>query len=354
MRIAVVGGGLFGVTTALAADNAGLDVDLYEQAEDILTAASRTNQLRLHRGYHYPRSSRTAHECFESADAFAERFPDAVIEGTDQYYCIADDERTKTTGDEFLAFCDEHGLDYERAHPDVVDPEEVDVSILAREHRIDSHALKAQCWEELRASSVDLHLGERVSDLDDLGHDHVVVATYAGLNDLVGERDPLRDRYKFQLCEKPLVELPAAFDDTSVVVMDGPFMCFDPYGRTEQFLLGNVVHAVHETTVGTTPDFDHKYDTVLDQGLVRDPELSKFDRFVESGRRFIPDLVDAEHVGSFYTVRTVLAGVEDTDERPTIVERDGRVFKLLSGKLASSVPAASEILAEIGVKEPAL
>lgn len=354
MRLAVVGGGLYGIVTALTANDAGVSVDLFERADDIMTAASRTNQWRLHRGYHYPRSSETALECRASAEAFAERFPDAVIRDADHYYCIADDPRTKTTGDEFLAFCDDHGLEYERAHPDVVERDEIDVSIRAREHRLDPEELKARCWEELRASSVELHLGERVSDLQELDHDYVVVATYAGLNELVGDRQSLKERYRFQLCEKPLVELPPSFADTSVVVMDGPFMCVDPYGRTNRYLLGNVVEAVHETTVGTRPAFEQSYDDVLDAGLIRDPERSRFDRFVETGRRFFPGLDEAEYVGSFYTLRSVLAGVEETDERPTIVERDGRVFKLFSGKLASAVPAADEILSELGVTEASL
>ena len=59
MKIAVIGGGIFGVTIAskLAKSNS---VDLYEQENDILKSASGINQYRLHRGYHYPRSSSTA------------------------------------------------------------------------------------------------------------------------------------------------------------------------------------------------------------------------------------------------------------------------------------------------------
>ena len=50
MKIAVVGAGIFGVTIALKLDKVH-DVTLYESSRDIMTAASRTNQLRLHRGF---------------------------------------------------------------------------------------------------------------------------------------------------------------------------------------------------------------------------------------------------------------------------------------------------------------
>lgn len=347
MEIAVVGGGLFGVTTALSLADAGFDVDLYEQNDEIMSAASRTNQWRLHRGYHYPRSPSTARSCRDSADQFTERFPEAVIEDTEHYYCIADDDRTKTTGEEYLSFCEAVNLEYERAHPEVVESDMVDVSVRVPENRIDPHALKSQCTRELRESDVDVHLGERVTDVEELSHDRVVIATYAGINSLLDDHGSLREKYKFELCEKPVVELPDEFTDTSAVVMDGPFMCFDPYGRTGNFLLGNVVHAIHDTTVGYEPDFDDRFDSLLDSGLVEDPEITKFDKFVESGQEFIPGLSEAEHVGSLYTTRTVLAGVEDTDERPTIVERDGDVFKIFSGKLGTCVDAAERVTAEL-------
>ena len=49
MRIAVIGGGIFGVTTAIRlAENHS--VDLFEKNSDILQSASGINQYRLHRG----------------------------------------------------------------------------------------------------------------------------------------------------------------------------------------------------------------------------------------------------------------------------------------------------------------
>lgn len=344
--VAVVGGGIFGVTTALELDRAGHDVDLFEQSGALLTAASRGNQGRLHRGYHYPRSESTARSCRASVAQFREYYPGAVVEGADHYYCIAS-ERTKTTGEEFLAFCDRLGLEYERADPGLVDRDRIDVSVRVPESRLDHHALRERCERDLAASDVRVHLETRVTDLGALDHEYAVVATYAGINDLLDDHGALTERCKFELCEKPVARLPPSFRETSVVVMDGPFMCVDPYGRTGDFLLGNVVHAVHERSVGERFDVDERYEPYLDAGVVDPGPLSNFDAFVESGREFVPGLARAEHVGSLFTVRTVLAGVEDTDERPTLVDREGNVFRLLSGKIAACVPAAREVVERI-------
>ena len=59
-RVAVVGGGIFGCTTAWKLAKNGYEVDLFEKNDDIITQASSINQYRLHRGYHYPRSKETA------------------------------------------------------------------------------------------------------------------------------------------------------------------------------------------------------------------------------------------------------------------------------------------------------
>ena len=48
MKIAVIGGGIFGVTTALIL-SANHSVELFEKNSDILKAASGSNQYRVHR-----------------------------------------------------------------------------------------------------------------------------------------------------------------------------------------------------------------------------------------------------------------------------------------------------------------
>jgi len=346
MNVAVIGGGIYGTTTALELDKRGVSVDLYEKNVDIMMAASLTNQWRLHKGYHYPRSKSTSKLCKQSASLFADRFPEAIITETDHYYCIAK-ERTKTTPDEFLAHCNELGLEYERLDSGLVCHDKIDLSVRVPENRIDPKALRKQVRDELIQSDVSVHLNTKIDDISSLSHDYIVVAAYSNTNKLVGNKTKFGQEYKHQVVEKPLVRLPTEFGKKSVVIMDGPFMCVDPYGKTGAFLLGNVVHAIHEETVAETPDFSNKYNQLLDCGLVSNPEITKFDDFVQSGIEFMPNLKDAKHIGSYYTIRTVLADVEDTDARPTIIGQDGNVFKLFSGKLASSVPSSREVASMI-------
>ena len=52
-------------------------VELFEKNNDILKAASGSNQYRVHRGYHYPRSKETVLEIMKSENSFKEIFSES-------------------------------------------------------------------------------------------------------------------------------------------------------------------------------------------------------------------------------------------------------------------------------------
>ena len=76
--------------------------------------------------------------------------------------------------------------------------------------------------------------------------------------------------------------------------------------------------------------------------------LSRFVEMTESAGRFLSGLspfgrgVCIYH-GSMWSVRAVLPDVDDTDERPTLVERDGDTIRVLSGKMCTAVTTARRV-----------
>ena len=57
-----------------------------------------------------------------------------------------------------------------------------------------------------------------------------------GLTSKIIKKD-LQKNYKFQLIEKIVVSPPQSLLDTSVVIVDGPFMCIDPIPHTNKSIL---------------------------------------------------------------------------------------------------------------------
>ena len=125
--------------------------------------------------------------------------------------------------------------------------------------------------------------------------------------------------------------------------MDGPFMCFDPYSDTEYHLGGNVVHAIHIRNIGEKPEIPSVYKKYLNKGIIKNPKYTNVDRFIESSKKFFPEIEQSKHLGSMYTIRTVLPNMDNTDERPTIVDKQGNNITLFSGKIGNCVEAANKI-----------
>ena len=123
--------------------------------------------------------------------------------------------------------------------------------------------------------------------------------------------------------------------------MDGPFMCLDPYGNTEYHVLGNVVHAIHETNVGYKPKVSYLKE-YLNKGLIKNPKYTNISKFIKTGKQFFNDFDQLEHIGSLYTIRTVLKNRDYDDARPTLVKKETQnVYSLFSGKIDTCVDASN-------------
>ena len=85
-NIAVIGAGIFGSTAAWYLSKEGYNVNLFEKNDDIITQASYINQYRLHRGYHYPRSSETAQSSLAGEASFLEFYGDSIVNDVDRPY----------------------------------------------------------------------------------------------------------------------------------------------------------------------------------------------------------------------------------------------------------------------------
>jgi len=352
MRIGIIGAGVFGATAALRLAKAGYDVELIDRNDRILSCASSINQYRLHRGHHYPRSLETIQSCKESAGAFEREYPDAVIKDNTHYYCISAKD-SLTSAEQFTKMCDAFRLHYREEPLDIVSRDNVSLCVRVSEYAIDPVALYSTIYDRLRRSTVKLMLNTSAERSMLSRYDLVVVAAYAGTNAVLEALDisPVRS-YQYELCEKIVVKLPQNFIRKSAVILDGPFTCIDPLGRSGNFVMGHVVHAIHTSNIGLHPIIPNEFKSLLNRGIVKNPPITNFSKFIESASEFFPDIRKAEHVGSMYTFRTVLPNQEATDSRPTIVERvNDQVVTIFSGKIGNCVQTTDKILELVQEKE---
>jgi hypothetical protein len=342
MKVAVIGAGIFGITTALELSK-NFDVDLFEQNNDILKSTSGINQFRVHRGYHYPRASNTVESLLRSESSFFQEYQDAIISDVNHYYCISHRD-SLTTSTQYLDFLKKFNLEFTISDLNLLDKKSIDLCIKVKENIWDPIKLKNICITKIQNSNINLKLNSKINETIFKNYDYVVICTYSNLNSLLSNFPNSKLNYQFEVCEKPVVSLPNAFQKNSIVVMDGPFMSIDPFGETGNFVLGNVVHAIHSTNMGLVPEISEKFSPLLNNGIIKNPKISNFDQFIKSATEFLPSIKNAVHIGSMFTVRTVLPNVDSTDERPTIVRKiSDNVFTIFSGKVPTCVDAAKEI-----------
>jgi len=336
----VVGGGIFGTTAAVGLKNSGYNVRLTEKLDDVMKGASDINQYRIHKGFHYPRSNETAESCLEGTKTFERKYDRSIMNGNIQHlYCIASED-SLVTPSEYLKFLDYHKLKYTK-----VDPlPNTDLTVEVNEKLFNNNTLRELVKDKLYGNGIDLELNSEADWVDFKNYDLVVLATYANINQYLREKQD----YQFELCEKPVVKLPKKYSNKSIVVMDGPFMCLDPYGDTGYHVLGNVVHAIHETNIGPKPIVKSKtLRKYLNDGIIKNPKVTNIKKFIETGMKFFEDFDKLEHIGSMYTFRTVLRDREHDDARPTLVRKEKspyNIYSLFSGKITTCVDATNELI----------
>jgi hypothetical protein len=260
--------------------------------------------------------------------------------GIKHYYAIAS-QASMTDPEQFIAFMDAIGLPYKK----VKSIHGADMMVEVEENIFDPANLTSVIKNRLKGAGVELRLGMTATEDDLMGFDFTVIATYANLNDwCVDKRE-----YQYELCEKPVLKLPDFYRLKSIVIMDGPFMCIDPLGDSGMHVMGNVVHAIHHTNIGHKPVVPDSFENLLNKGLIRNPSITNIDKFIESARQFFPDIDQAQHIGSMYTIRTVLPNRENDDARPTLVEWIGtNRLIVFSGKICTCVSAAKTVLKSMG------
>ncbi|SVC53233.1 uncharacterized protein METZ01_LOCUS306087 [marine metagenome] len=344
-KIAVVGGGIFGTSVGWLLAKNGYNVDLFEKESDIFRAASGINQYRLHRGYHYPRSIETILTCLNGEQEFKSVYPDSILDGgIEHYYCVAN-KGSFVTPEQCMKVWDNCNLGYEISTPNIINNSVLGKSFRVKECLFDPEKLKELVWERLKKYRVNVVLNKKVNYDELSGYDLVVIATYSNNNSFLDEFPLSKRTYQFEICEKLVLKLPEEFNNMSVVIIDGPFMCIDPFGTTGYHCMGNVIHAIHDSSVGESIVISDKYHQVLNKGVIKDPPFTNYNKFIESASEYFVGIELAEHIGSMFTIRTVLPFREHDDARPTIVEKiNDKLVSMFSGKIPTCIDSANEVL----------
>jgi hypothetical protein len=339
-KVAVAGAGIYGATIAIRLAEEGHDVRLFDPL-GILRAASAINQFRIHSGYHYPRSPETITETLEARAEFTTAFAPAIVQNSRHYYAIPH-EGSRTPPDLFEKVMAKYSL---MCHP--CRPEWMNFDFIARCYEVDEQIYDPDVLRDLierRIKEVAIAFEQRAFAAEMRSdYDFVVWATYG-----LGPSRGLFKIAKYQVAEKILIELPTQLRGISLVVVDGPFTAFDPYGSSKRSLFGSAKNTNHWTTTDPKEPVPEPYASLLNAPSFAPISLSRFDAMKNDSALAVPTSKDAVYLGSRFTIRVV----EDNpaQDRRTLYVREPAPGELhiFSGKVVGAAKAARIVCDRIG------
>ena len=332
IKIAVAGAGIYGTAIASRLAESGFEVRLFDPL-GILQAASAINQYRIHSGYHYPRSPETIRETLEARAEFTQTFAPAVVRNSRHYYAIPS-EGSVTSPDLFEQVMSQFGIAFKSCRPDWMNFGFIDKCYEVEESIYDPDILRDLVTARLKALYVPFKQQAFTAAMRE-DFDWVVWATYG-----LGPSRGIFKSAKYQVAEKILIELPAALHHLSLVVVDGPFTAFDPYGSSTRSLFGSAKLTNHWTTTDPKEPIPEPYASLLNRPDWEQVSFTRFDAMRKDSALAVPESIQAKYVGSRFTIRVV----EDNpkEDRRTLYVQDGAPGELhiFSGKVVSALKAA--------------
>jgi hypothetical protein len=330
MKIAIIGSGFFGLTLGLFLSKKH-KVDIFEKEKKVLNGASAANQFRFHLGYHYPRSQKTVTEINKSKNLFTSYYGKTIFQKTLNYYLIAN--QSKVNFDKYKKFLKKNKL-YNKIVENFVSSKKINKSILTNEKILNYFNFKKLVLKKIKYSKLKLKLNSEFKKSYLKNYDKIILTTYANNNQILKKIGIKKlDNFKFELVEKIVIKLPKKFYNKSFVVIDGKFVCVDPYLGTKYHLLSDVKLSKLETMIGKFPIFKNKNKKFLNKGIVKDIRVSRFEEFIKRSSIYLPFLKKAKYVGSMFVVRTIKVNKESTDERTSLIKHHSKkIISILSGK----------------------
>ncbi|GHE10648.1 FAD-dependent oxidoreductase [Klenkia taihuensis] len=338
-QIAVVGGGFYGTSLAGHLSRQGAAVTVLEARDQLLGGASYFNQARVHGGYHYPRSLRTAGRSQASYLSFMDRYRSCVRDDFQCLYAVA--RGGLVNARKFRRMCDYIGAPLTDAPPSLTrlfNRTLIEASWVTREAVFDSVLLREQMLQELEDEQVEVRTAapvRAVRERDDLAEvelesgevlvaDGVVICTYGEAVEQLPEGVGYSG-LQCEPCEMALVDLPGSLRSVGITVMDGPYFSLMPFPSTPYHTLSHVRYTPH----GSFPTFGQALQA-LRSGLA-----SRADWMIRDAQRYVPELGHAVHRESLWGIKTVPARRDRDDARPIVLRQSerGRVLSFLGSKI---------------------
>lgn len=365
MKVAIIGGGFFGLFLADYFARNGHKATIFEKSNETMSRASYVNQARVHNGYHYPRSILTALRSRESFPNFVKEFESAIVSDFDKYYMVGK-VLGKVTANQFQKFCKKIDAYCSPASSEItslINKRLIEEVFLTKEYAFDSFLLKAEMLRRLENQNVTLNYNSVILSVESSGNkvqlngknettefryevDQVFNCTYSMINSILYNSKLELIPLKHQLTEMCIVEPPTILENAGVTVMCGPFFSIMPFPSKKAHSFSHVRYTPHSEWCDSENGYKTPYD-ILNNVSKR----SAWKKMVYDAKRYIPALAECQYKESMWEVKTVLPASEANDSRPILFKRNFGIkgFHCVMGGKIDNVYDAVTMIEKMGL-----
>ena len=352
-KIAIIGGGLFGITIYIVLRKAGYDCSLFEKKSDILKGASTNNLNRVHFGYHYPRDNETAKQSLQGYKSFKKFYTKSILSNFDNYYFIA--KNSKVNFKKYLNFCNLNNLKFKILNLKKLPflTKNIIGGIKVNEPIYDWSIIKSEIKKKLKKLSKNkIYFNEKVLKINQHKNknltvktskklykfDKIVDASYEGSNDLSND---YTGKNKLVYQSTIIYEfISNDFKKMGLALMDGNYFSFLPKGNSNKHLLYHVTQSVLRQKKA-----NKLYNSWKNQNFSEKLIKSRSLKILRDIKKYFPNLNIKLSNKYFISFRVLPSNQKKTDKRISKVYNfKDKLFKISSAKVDHSVDIAYEVL----------
>ena len=357
--IVVLGGGIYGLYTALFLSQREVTVAVIDIDQNFFSRASMVNQARLHNGLHYPRGQKTVNTILKYKERFIHDFGESINSQFKAYYAIANNE-SLTNKSEYEDFMNRNNIPYSEVDPNTLfNSNKVEALYLTKEYSYSYKIVLNKLLNHISdVKNVDTFSGTKVISITDKNERYqieiengeyieckgVVNATYASTNIVSQLFNKPGFNLKYELCEVILCKVPDTLKDIGITVMDGEFFSIMPFGFSKYHTLTSVHYTPH-TVSSPEPSFPCMKNgscsphNIGNCNLCLHKPLTAYEAMKTQYEEFIhPQLHGIEYISSMFAIKPIQISSEKTDERNTLIQMAKQppvYISVLSGKIST-------------------
>lgn len=335
-KFGIIGAGWYGCHIASSLKALGFNVTVFEQEQDILLRASGNNQFRLHQGFHYARNYRTRVQSRDGYMRFIERYPTLSEPIENNLYAVPNNDSLI----DFLTYrliMTSSGIEFNEVKPETYGLNEC-AGVLLTEERV-LRTDKARDFFKSRLKD-NLRLGYKVNKIAELDNkimvdeecfDYVIDATWGAISNI-----------KLPVFYEPtlLLYYRSNIGSYALTMVDGDLCSIYPTDKKDIFTLSSVPH----TPLGQFSTMEEAKIKIseLNESTIQD---KRYAMEAQIGK-YLPSFRDQfEYISPQLSIKTKISGA--TDDRSCYVEKQGRKFTVMSGKIDTVFYASESILSMI-------